>query len=180
MNNKHKIFNRQAEPAIYIRKFLGVIMYIGETQDWRKGRPFRESDDPKMLNSEFLSKFVENNPDKDFDPYRYSIGNWDQVRMLPASSDPKRRKYWEAVLITKYKPLTQTNTIWKYYTTIKKNINITEVQKETAEIHKEAVMKMSKNNNKKLERHYKFQILEGMNNLITLKKENKEHEQKNS
>ena len=180
MNNKHKIFNRRAEPVIYIRKFLGVIMYIGETQDWRKGRPFRDGDDPKMLNSEFLSKFVENNPGKDFDPYRYSIGNWDQVRMLPASSDPKRRRYWEAVLITKYKPLTQTNNIWKYHTIIKKNINITEMLKENTQNQKEAVMKMRENNNKKLERHYKFQILEGMNNLITLKKENKEDEQQNN
>ena len=209
-----KIFYHKAEPTIYIRMFLGVIMYIGETKDWKSGRPFRESDDPKITNSEFISKFieknpyttkkpertltkvvvrnsdkdykknvikfVEKNPDRGFDPYEYSIGNWDQVRMLPASCDSKRRKYGEAVLITKYKPLTQTATIFKYYTIIKKNINITEMLKDNTQKQKESVMKMRENNNKKLERHYKFQILEGMNNLITLKKEKKDYEQKNS
>ena len=52
--------------------------------------------------------------------------------------------------------------------------------KENTQNQKEAVMKMRENNNKKLERHYKFQILEGMNNLITLKKEKKENGQQNN
>ena len=67
MNKKHKIFNQKSEPAIYIRMFSGVIMYIGETKDWRRGRPFRDSDDPKMVNAQFISKFIDKNPDKDWD-----------------------------------------------------------------------------------------------------------------
>tara|TARA_Y100001951_G_C11118697_1_gene171577 strand:+ start:85 stop:552 length:468 start_codon:yes stop_codon:yes gene_type:complete len=149
-----KIFYHKAEPTIYIRMFLGVIMYIGETKDWKSGRPFRESDDPKITNSEFISKFieknpyttkkpertltkvvvrnsdkdykknvikfVEKNPDRGFDPYEYSIGNWDQVRILHAPSNPKRRKYWEAVLVIKYKPLTQSRGLFRYRSMIEK------------------------------------------------------------
>ena len=43
--------------------------------------------------------------------------------------------------------------------------------KDNTQNQKEAVIEMRENNNKKLERRYKVQILEGMNNLITLKKE---------
>jgi len=179
MNNKHKVFNQTAEPAIYIRMFAGVIMYIGETKDWRRGRPFRDSDDPKMVNAQFISKFIEKNPDKDWDPYKYSIGNWDQVRILPASNDPKRRRYWEAVLITKHLPITQTENIWKYYVVAKKSINA-QVQRDNTQKRKEMTKNIIKNNNKKLQRFHKMQILDSMSSLVTLKKEKKAYEQQNN
>jgi hypothetical protein len=36
------IKNKGKEPAIYIRYNKEKILYIGETEDHRKGRPFRE------------------------------------------------------------------------------------------------------------------------------------------
>ena len=66
------IKNKGKEPVIYIRYYDKKILYIGETEDNRKGRPFR--DEPK-------------------------IGDWDYVKLLKASNNINRRKYWEAYLI---------------------------------------------------------------------------------
>ena len=50
------IFENKKQPAIYIRFFNKVIMYIGETQDWKMGRPFRDGDDPKYRDKQLMDK----------------------------------------------------------------------------------------------------------------------------
>ena len=114
------IKNKGKEPVIYIRYHEKKILYIGETEDKRKGRPFR--DEPK-------------------------IGDWDYVRLIRASSDVNRRKYWEAYLICKLKPANQ-NTI-NYFKLIKKqNKNTNLVEKELKkEITPEALDKLRRRNN---------------------------------
>ena len=114
------IKNKGKEPVIYIRYHEKKILYIGETEDKRKGRPFR--DEPK-------------------------IGDWDYVRLIRASSDVNRRKYWEAYLICKLKPANQ-NTI-NYFKLIKKqNKNTNLVEKELEkEITPEALDKLRRRNN---------------------------------
>ena len=114
------IKNTGKEPVIYIRYHEKKILYIGETEDKRKGRPFR--DEPK-------------------------IGGWDYVRLIRASSDVNRRKYWEAYLICKLKPANQ-NTI-NYFKLIKKqNKNTNLVEKELEkEITPEALDKLRRRNN---------------------------------
>ena len=39
-----RIFTNKPEPVIYFRFHLGALMYIGETQDLKQGRPFRDGD----------------------------------------------------------------------------------------------------------------------------------------
>ena len=114
------IKNKGKEPVIYIRYHEKKILYIGETEDKRKGRPFR--DEPK-------------------------IGDWDYVRLIRASSDVNRRKYWEAYIICKLKPANQ-NTI-NYFKLIKKqNKNTNLVEKELEkEITPEALDKLRRRNN---------------------------------
>ena len=114
------IKNKGKEPVIYIRYHEKKILYIGETEDKRKGRPFR--DEPK-------------------------IGDWDYVRLIRASSDVNRRKYWEAYIICKLKPANQ-NTI-NYFKLIKKqNKNTNLVEKELKkEITPEALDKLRRRNN---------------------------------
>ena len=114
------IKNKGKEPVIYIRYHEKKILYIGETEDKRKGRPFRN--EPK-------------------------IGDWDYVRLIRASSDVNRRKYWEAYLICKLKPANQ-NTI-NYFKLIKKqNKNTNLVEKELKkEITPEALDKLRRRNN---------------------------------
>ena len=48
------IFYNKKEPAIYLRYCNNVVMYIGETQDWKRGRPFREGDEPKYKDKELI------------------------------------------------------------------------------------------------------------------------------
>jgi hypothetical protein len=115
------IKNKGKEPVIYIRYSEEKILYIGETDDQRKGRPFR--DEPR-------------------------IGDWDYVRSLKAPSDSKRRKYWEAYLICKLKPANQKTN--NYYTLIKKqngDTNLVEKNLKT-EVTPETLDKLRKKNNK--------------------------------
>ena len=114
------IKNKGKEPVIYIRYHEKKILYIGETEDKRKGRPFR--DEPK-------------------------IGDWDYVRLIRASSDVNRRKYWEAYLICKLKPVNQ-NTINYFRLIKKKNKNTNLVEKELEkEITPESLDKLRRKNN---------------------------------
>ena len=78
-----EIKNKGKKPVIYIRYKDGKVLYIGETDDHRKGRPFRE----------------ENEKEK--------IGDWDSIKLLNASKNVSRRRYWEAYLICKLKPSSQ-------------------------------------------------------------------------
>jgi hypothetical protein len=87
------IKNKGKEPIIYIRYHGEKILYIGETEDKRKGRPFRDE---------------------------FKIGDWDYVRLLKAPSDVKRRKYWEAYLICKLKPLNMNTYL--YFKLVKNKI----------------------------------------------------------
>ena len=114
------IKNKGKEPVIYIRYHEKKILYIGETEDRRKGRPLR--DEPK-------------------------IGDWDYVRLLKAPNNVNRRKYWEAYLICKLKPANQ-NTI-NYFKLIKKynkntNLDKKELEKE---ITPESLDKLRRKNN---------------------------------
>ena len=67
-------------PAIYIRMLNGKCMYVGETENWRMGRPTRMDSD---------------------------AGEFDQVIILKACKDKKRRMYWEAFLVCKLNPVKQ-------------------------------------------------------------------------
>jgi len=125
------IKNKGKEPVIYIRYHEKKILYIGETEDRRKGRPLR--DEPK-------------------------IGDWDYVRLIRASSDVNRRKYWEAYLICKLKPANQ-NTI-NYFKLIKKqNKNTNLVEKELEkEITPESLDKLRRKNNIERSMYWSKQI----------------------
>jgi len=178
------IFKNKKEPAIYIRFCNKVVMYIGETQDWRMGRPFRSGDDPKYRDKQLMEKLNKLKPKsiktiknykgqmvdiiEDFDPYKYSIGNFDEIRILKAPSNSKRRRYWEAVLVTKYKPITQTNTLNQYYTIANKWENYN--PKKVNDSLTKNVELFSKENNKKLRRSCMYQIIEGYNTLKQLNK----------
>jgi len=178
------IFKNKQEPAIYIRFCNKVIMYIGETRDWRMGRPFRNGDDPKYRDKQLMEKLNKLKPKsiktirnykgemvdiiEDFDPYKYSIGNFDEIRILKASSNSKRRKYWEAVLVTKYKPIAQTNTLSRYYTVASKRSlynskKIKDSLTKNVEIFREE-------NNKKLRRNCISKIMDNYNTLKQLDK----------
>ena len=63
-----EIKNKGKKPVIYIRYKDGKVLYIGETDDHRKGRPFRE----------------ENEKEK--------IGDWDSIKLLNASKNVSRRR----------------------------------------------------------------------------------------
>ena len=91
------IKNKGKEPAIYIRYNKEKILYIGETEDYRKGRTFREE---------------------------IRVGDWDKVRTVKASRVVKRRKYWEAYLICKLKPVNMDTTL--YFKLVKKQKEISE------------------------------------------------------
>ena len=81
---RQKIFNKTQEPVIYLRYINGVVSYIGETEDWKKGRPFRDGGS--------------------FDQ-KDNTGDYDKVRLLKANINSERRRYWEALLICKLKPI---------------------------------------------------------------------------
>ena len=67
-------------PIIYLRIKDNQIMYIGESKDILLNRHVREEED---------------------------VGDFDKVIPLKASSNVHRRRYWEAYLIVKFKPLKQ-------------------------------------------------------------------------
>ena len=147
---KQKIFDKAEEPAIYIRYINGVVAYIGETKDWKKGRPFRDG-------TSFDEKEI--------------TGDYDQVRLLKASFKPERRRYWEAVLVTKYKPFNQQKVLKKYYTLTKKNM----VEDKELSVHiNDKIKTMRKNTNDKLRLAAKMYLLKHYEIMIHLKKiENK-------
>tara|TARA_Y100000114_G_scaffold111074_1_gene104829 strand:+ start:389 stop:940 length:552 start_codon:yes stop_codon:yes gene_type:complete len=120
--------NKGKEPMIYIRYNKGKIIYIGETGDCKNGRPFRDE---------------------------FKLGDWDFVRLIRAPSDVKRRRYWEAYIICKLKPLNQN--IASYYTLVKKTNNNTnllceftdpkELKKAQEEISIDMLNKLRRKNN---------------------------------
>lgn len=85
VQKKDRIINATKEerkeriPVIYIRYYQGIVMYIGETRDINKDRPFRVEP---------------NNP-------------YDRVRVLNASANRDIRRKWEAKLIVRLQPKTQ-------------------------------------------------------------------------
>ena len=123
------IKNKGKEPAIYIRYNKEKILYIGETEDYRKGRPFREE---------------------------IRVGDWDKVRLVKASRDVKRRKYWEAYLICKLKPLNMNTYL--YFKLVKKQNQKTtlpenftdseELKKARAEVSIHMLNQLTRKNNK--------------------------------
>jgi len=92
--NTMKKITKEAEkkPAIYLRVFNKQIMYIGETNNLNGSRPWRRDD---------------------------AIGDYDHVITIPACNNEKRRRYWEAYCVVKFKPKKQKN-IQNYYTILKK------------------------------------------------------------
>ena len=145
LKSKQKIFDKVEEPAIYIRYMNGVIAYIGETKDWKKGRPFRDG-------SSFDEKEI--------------TGDYDKVRILKASFKPERRRYWEAVLVTRYKPYNQQKALKKYYSIAKKDMI---KDKELSVNIANKAKAMRKNNNEKLKRAAKIHLLKHMEIMIRLK-----------
>ena len=133
------IKNKGKEPAIYIRYNKEKILYIGETEDYRKGRPFREE---------------------------IRVGDWDKVRLVKASRDVKRRKYWEAYLICKLKPVNMDTTL--YFKLVKKqnqNTNLPdnftdpkELEKAREEISIDMLNKLRRRNNKERALYWGNQI----------------------
>jgi hypothetical protein len=120
-----EIKNKGKKPVIYIRYKDGKVLYIGETDDHRKGRPFRE----------------ENEKEK--------IGDWDSIKLLNASKNVSRRRYWEAYLICKLKPSSQN--VSKYFSLIKKqnrNTNLVVDFKKNKEWNLEKLDNLRRKNNK--------------------------------
>ena len=134
-----KIKNEGKEPVIYIRYHEEKILYIGETEDYRKGRPFREE---------------------------IRVGDWDYVKLLKASSDVKRRKYWEAYLICKLKPVNMDTTL--YFKLVKKKNEKTnlpddftdpkELERAREEISIHMLNKLRRKNNKERTVYWANQI----------------------
>ena len=117
-----KIKNEGKKPVIYIRYKDSKVLYIGETDDHRKGRPFREE---------------------------MKIGDWDSIKLLNASKDVNRRRYWEAYLICKLKPSNQDTT--KYFALVKKHnghTNLAASPKKSREWNIEKLNNLKRKNNK--------------------------------
>ena len=70
------------KPVIYFRICNDQIMYIGETSNINGLRPWR---------------------------YELEIGEYDYIITVPACSNERRRRYWEAYCIVKFKPLKNRN-----------------------------------------------------------------------
>ena len=68
-------------PIIYLRYLNNKLMYVGESCSFVKSRHARENE-------------------KDG-------GDYDLIKILKAPKDIKRRRYWEALLICKLKPILQ-------------------------------------------------------------------------
>jgi len=80
--------NPNSYPAIYIRMLGGKVMYVGETENWKMGRPMRVDPD---------------------------VGEYDQVVILKACKSRKRRMYWEAFLVCKLSPVKQLRVKYDGY-----------------------------------------------------------------
>jgi|TARA_Y100000114_G_scaffold70497_1_gene64469 hypothetical protein len=124
------IENKGKEPVIYIRYYKGNILYIGETSDLRMGRPFREK-----------NKSYEN----------IRIGDWDKIRLLKASNDPNKRRWWEAWLICKLKPKNQKINLYKRIIDKENYVKECEenyMSEKSIEEKKEILKKLRRKNNK--------------------------------
>ncbi len=66
--------------VIYLRYLNNQLLYIGESQSFIKSRHCREDN---------------------------SIGDFDLIKILKAPKNVQRRRYWEAYLICKLKPIKQ-------------------------------------------------------------------------
>ena len=174
MGEMRRIFTNQPEPVIYFRFHKGALMYIGETQDLKQGRPFRDGDKDahkeshirfrkivhkKRLRTTDFEK-IEKMENKLYDRY---IGEYDKVITMKASKNPRRRKYWEAYFIVKYKPATMSG-IDKYVKLLKgRNYKLSGQEKEKMlngrKVHLNA---FSKANQESIIKKLEFQQLTGM------------------
>ena len=151
----NKIFDNTEEPVIYIRYVNGVVMYIGETKNWKGGRPFRDG-----------ASFDE----------KENAGEYDKVRLLKANFNPERRRYWEAVLVTKYKPYNQQKVLKKYYKLAKKEI----IKDSEILAHiKDKMKTMRENTNDRLKKAAKIYLIKHYEIMIHLKKMEKENDRPN-
>ena len=169
-----RIFTNQPEPVIYFRFHKGALMYIGETQDLKQGRPFRDGE--KDLHKESHNRFrtivhkkrlrtadfekIEKMENKLYDRY---IGEYDKVITIKASKKPRRRKYWEAYFIVKYTPAAMSG-IDKYVKLLKgRNYVLSEQEKEKMLDGRKAHFNaFSKANQESIIKKLEFQQLTGM------------------
>jgi len=77
-------------PVIYLRYLNNKLIYIGESYSYHTNRHRRQGT-------------LGNNP-----------GDYDKIIILKAVKNNKRRKYWEALLITKMKPIKQNTKLYEY------------------------------------------------------------------
>ena len=77
-------------PVIYLRYLKGRLIYIGESISFIKARHARE------------------------DTMKEWVGDFDVVKILKASKNKQRRKYWEAWLICKLSPINQKTELYKH------------------------------------------------------------------
>ena len=144
----------ELKPVIYFRIFNKQIMYIGETRNMYGLRPWR---------------------------YDMDIGEYDYVITIPTCKNEKRRRYWEAYCIVKFKPLHNKN-FKKYYTLIYKKYN--EEAYEEYNLHLKKIYPEFKKSN--IDRMIKKEMqrkLYALENLVSatkqienLKKERSEYE----
>ncbi len=87
------------KPVIYFRICNDQIMYIGETSNINGLRPWR---------------------------YELEIGEYDYIITVPACSNERRRRYWEAYCIVKFKPLKNRN-LKIYHTLLNKKYSEEEI-----------------------------------------------------
>ena len=73
--------------VIYLRYLNNQLLYIGESQSFIKSRHCREDN---------------------------SIGDFDLIKILKAPKNVQRRRYWEAYLICKLKPIKQRPELYRY------------------------------------------------------------------
>ena len=76
------------KPIVYIRIKNNKVLYVGESKSVLQNRHIREEED---------------------------IGDFDEVICLKASSNDRRRRYWEAYLIVKLNPENQTVSRYKSF-----------------------------------------------------------------
>ena len=173
-----KIFTTKAAPVINFRMWKGIIMYIGETSDLKRGRPFRKGDaDCERSKSEteintvldkigkrrFKHKHLENlDKSQKIRDNRY-IGEYDKIITIKASKNSKRRQYWEAYFIVKYKPICMSN-ISRYVKMLKgKNYKVSEQEKEEIlKVQKAGLDAFSRKNQKSIIKKLMFQQLTGI------------------
>jgi hypothetical protein len=74
-------------PVIYLRYLNNQIIYIGESFSFLKSRHLRDD---------------------------YQAGDFDTVKVLKAPRDKDRRRYWEAWLVCKLKPIKQRQELYQY------------------------------------------------------------------